>query len=37
MEVLRGDLLTDILDCGDGLAWGVVDGLSAGVGSGKIA
>jgi hypothetical protein len=37
MKMLRGDLLANVLDGGDGLAGGVVDGLSAGVDAGKIA
>src|SRR5262249_15199256 len=35
-EVLCGDLLADVLDSGDGLAWAVVDRLSAGIDAGEI-
>ena len=30
-EVLRGDLLADVLDSGDGLAGAIVDRLAAGI------
>jgi hypothetical protein len=37
VEMLRGDEFAEVLDGGNGLAGGVVDGLAAGVDAGKIA
>ena len=37
VEMSSGDEFADVLDCGNGLAWGVVDGLATGVDAREVA